>query len=55
MDRERGRENGSFPVAEILKPQGVREERSDDGEGFAAPAGICNFNLALIGFVAIVF
>jgi hypothetical protein len=27
---ERGRENGSFPAVEILKPQGFKEERSDD-------------------------
>jgi len=25
IEWERGRENGSFPVVEILKPQGVRE------------------------------
>lgn len=24
--RERGRENGSFPVVEILKPQGFKEQ-----------------------------
>ena len=27
---ERGRENGSFPVVEILNPQGFKEEQSDD-------------------------
>ncbi|KKU91702.1 MAG: hypothetical protein UY23_C0001G0308 [Candidatus Jorgensenbacteria bacterium GW2011_GWA1_48_11] len=26
-DREKGRENGSFPVAEVLKPQGVKKFR----------------------------
>ena len=28
--RERGRENGSFPVVEVLKPQGFKEECNDD-------------------------
>ena len=27
---ERGRENESFPAVEVLKPQGFKEERSDD-------------------------
>ena len=26
FERERGRENGSFPVAEILKPMGFRTQ-----------------------------
>ena len=30
IERERGRGNGSFTVAEVLKPLGFREERSDD-------------------------
>ena len=29
---ERGRENGSFPGVEILKPQGFKEEQSDDAQ-----------------------
>ncbi len=28
-NRERGRENGSFPVAEILKPRGFRAQRAE--------------------------
>ena len=28
IERERGRENGSFPVAETLKPLGFKEARS---------------------------
>ena len=27
FERERGRENGSFPVVEVLKPQGFKESR----------------------------
>ena len=29
-ERERGRENGSFPVVEILKPQGFKESAAAD-------------------------
>jgi Na+/H+-translocating membrane pyrophosphatase len=35
---ERGRENGSFPVAETLKPMGFRE-RSDVGDPYKDTAG----------------
>src|SRR5581483_2039356 len=45
---ERGRGNGSFPVAEALKPLGFKEERSDDGAGLAAPAGSCNLMTVFI-------
>jgi len=30
FERERGQENGSFPVVEALKPQGFKEKRNDD-------------------------
>ena len=50
--RERGRENGSFPVAEALKPLGFKEERSDDQEGLALPASIWIFKIVFI-FLAI--
>ena len=37
-NRERGRENGSFPVAEILKPMGFRERVDTSDVRFLASA-----------------
>ena len=42
FERERGRENGSFPVVEVLKPQGVRKFRLRNFVQFPPPPQIKN-------------
>ena len=37
--RERGRENGSFPAVEVLKPQGFKESRQDGTTGQGSSVG----------------
>ncbi len=38
MNRERGRENGSFPVAETLKPLGFKAEAREAGRAVQLPS-----------------
>ena len=40
IERERGRENGSFPEVEVLKPQGFKESRKSGTSEIPAPATI---------------